>query len=54
MRRLAEDTAIEITRGARRFRVRVFRWVSGARRAKTLWSAAELAQIRRETGRAAE
>lgn len=52
MRRLAEDTAIEVTRGARRFRVRVFRWVSGARRPVTVWSAVELVNIHREMGRA--
>lgn len=51
MRRLAEDTAIEFRRGARRFRVRVFRWVSGARRVKAVWSGREREAMRKAMGR---
>lgn len=51
MRRLAEDTAITITRGIRRFRVRVFKWVSGKGKPGAIWSPVELEKIRKAMGK---
>ncbi len=52
MRRLVEDTAITITRGACRFRVRVFRWTGGKARRSAIWSPAEMDKIRKAMGKA--
>lgn len=52
MRRLAEDTAITVTRGMSRFKVRVFRWIGGKAKRSAVWSPAELDRIRKAMGKA--
>lgn len=51
MRRLSEDTAITVTRGMRRFKVRVFRWVSAKGKPSAIWSPAEMDRIRKAMGK---
>lgn len=52
MRRLVEDTAITVTRGVSRFRVRVFRWIGGKARRSAVWSPTEIDRIRKAMGKA--
>lgn len=50
-RHLIEDTPIAITRGICRFKVRVFRWVSGKAKPSAIWSPAEMDKIRKAMGK---
>lgn len=49
-RHLVEDTAITVTRGICRFKVRVFRWVRGKGKPSAIWTPAEMDKIRKAMG----